>query len=263
MRSRMDKYYKIDENIPKRTERNQELYRRIYEEAEYTNVEGITTIENTKEINIEKIHEMLQSRENYRRNNNIESPSIKKEVEYPRRNYYEDEEKIYDIRDVLNRAKSSRHEFNDDKPRSTRYNILENINLREKKIDDVNNELEDLINTITSKSLLSQKNDKDLSLDLLDDLKGTNNTIVDKDSSIKSIIKDVIEEEKKQTEELQEEIDKSFFTSSLKLKKSDYEDLYSQDEDTKKSRTFIKVILILLVIVIVVLSGMIVYKLIG
>ncbi|HHW69258.1 MAG TPA: hypothetical protein GX747_02870 [Tenericutes bacterium] len=257
MHSRMDRYYKIDNNMPKRTVRNQELYKTIYDEVEYTNVEGIATIENTKEININKIHEMIQNKENYRRSSQIEVPLIKEG--YQRKNYIENENKVYDIRDILNKAKDSRVDDEQNKHRSTQYNILESVNLREKRFDDVNNELEDLINTITTKSSLNKSTDKEFSLDLLSDLKSTNNTMVGRNNSINSIIKDVIEEEKKHTDDLQE-IDKSFFTSSLGIKKTDYEDLKSLNDDLKKNNIFTRIILIFLVIVIVILSGLIVYK---
>ena len=44
MASRMERYYKQGNTRLKRSERNQELYRDIYDSASYSNIEGIATI---------------------------------------------------------------------------------------------------------------------------------------------------------------------------------------------------------------------------
>lgn len=71
MPSRMERYYHADSEIKQRTRRNQELYKKIYEGGEYTNIEGIASIGSTNEIDISKIKQMLQNREDYKREKNI------------------------------------------------------------------------------------------------------------------------------------------------------------------------------------------------
>ena len=57
----MDRYYKNDTtNLKKRTSRNQQLYDSIYEDNNYSNIEGIATIDKSNEIDITKIKNMLK-----------------------------------------------------------------------------------------------------------------------------------------------------------------------------------------------------------
>ena len=46
MLSRMEKYYKASNVVQKRTKLNEELYRKIYEDAEYTNIEELQISKN-------------------------------------------------------------------------------------------------------------------------------------------------------------------------------------------------------------------------
>lgn len=237
MNSRMEKYYTDNDEIKKRIIRNKELYRKIYEEAEYTNIEGITNIEKSNEIDITKIKELLFK-------NKKEEKELPKSIEEENfENEINEEEKNYDIRDVLIKAKNER-EDKDDKYRSlsnTQYNILKNL-----KIDEtINNRenlseeevLKEMINTINTTSVLNQLGDKELSLKMFEELKASENTIAMEKQELESI----------KTEE--EKLDKSFYTSSLNFKEEDFEELKEINNTLKKNNVLIRILLIILCLI--------------
>ena len=61
MGSRMEKYYRTNSNIKSRSLKNEKLYRTIYDVGEYTNIEGIASIEKTNQIDLTQIQELLKS----------------------------------------------------------------------------------------------------------------------------------------------------------------------------------------------------------
>ncbi len=252
MNSRMERHYELeDSNNSKRTLRNQQLYKTIYEDMEYTNVEGITSIGRTNDINISQIQELLKSREEYKREreNDIKVDNHLIDIE-------EEEEKNYDIKDILSRAKSKRT-TTDDKKRSLdneKYNILKKIDTSKqntyKSIKDIEaeeKELKDLLQTLTNTAMLKKIDDKDLSIDLFDDLKGKTNTIATS-TSIRSVIskakEDYQKEEDEDTENL--EIDRSFYTNSSGLKSKDFDDLQEVSKAMRKNNILIVIVLIVL-----------------
>ena len=66
MVSRTDRYDYDNNETNSRVARNQELYKRIYEDDSYLKTEEKPS-EYTQEINIEKVKELLKGRENYRK----------------------------------------------------------------------------------------------------------------------------------------------------------------------------------------------------
>ena len=85
MASRMDRY-RVEEG---RSVRNQDIYKQLEELGTYTNIEGIANIEDSNEIDISKIKEMLNNRENDQKqkkykellNNEQEVEELKKDIE--------------------------------------------------------------------------------------------------------------------------------------------------------------------------------------
>lgn len=253
MSSRMEKYYQSNTRNNDRTSKNQDLYSQIYSEKEYTNVEGVITSSSPNEIDINKIKELLKSQE--KKNTIIKEARVTPNLEC---DDPLDEEKNYDIKELLDRARDERN----DKPtdyrslKNTEYDILKGIKLDNNKNDfqSETDELKELINTITSTSLLNKLGDRELSLDLLNDLRS--NTMIGDSKSIKSII----EEEKKADKEENEEVDRSFYTSSLNFKNKDFEQLKDINNSIKKNNTLIKFMLAILIIVIVTVTGLIFYN---
>lgn len=223
MPTRMERYYKSNE-VKSRTAKNQDLYRTIYDDAEYSNVEGISVIEKNEKIDINMIRELINGTNDIAKHkpNRIE----KKEPIIVEENNH----KNYDIMDVLSKAKNERT-TKERKITDTQYNILKNINLN----DDVKvpselgeDDLKNMIETISNNS----KNG--YTTNLLDDL------VTIHDSNLKEEIKE---------EEMQ--VDKSFYTSSLGFTSDDFEDIKEMKKDIKKNSILTKVLLFVLLVVIV------------
>lgn len=253
--SRMDRYYKVEENSKKRTTQNQDLYQRIYDMVEYSNIEGIATIDKSNEVDITKVKNMLRNREEYQKQkdlrfNKIETPKIEvEEIE---------DDRSYDIRDILQKAKIN-------KPENEEYKSLDNINyqiikeLKEKNMKkEEEKELKEMIDTISNTSKLNKLTDQELGLDMFSELQSENNTIADKES-----IRKILEEVKKEnTQELKTDIDKSFFTSSLNFGKKDFEELSEMTKKPKKNNNIIRVLIYIVVLCISALLIYLIYSLI-
>lgn len=250
MASRMEKYYSNVSNTGSRSIRNEELYKDIYENSEYSNIESVATLEKTNEISLEQIQELLKERETKKINSTIrrELPTLPpKPVE----------ERSYDIRDVLVKAKDEH--VSDNKNRSlknTQYDILKNINIKD-KLDKADQE--ELEKTLVNTSVLKSIDDNELSLDMLSDLKSNGDTLV---SDVKSdeLLKEV--QEAKDTYEVKDDdgLDKSFYTSSLNFKDEDFEQLKDLQDSIASNNKMIKVLFFLLFLVIAGAAGYIVFK---
>lgn len=234
MPSRMEKYYESKSRAIK----NKDLYRTIYDEVEYTNVEGISVIEKNEKIDIEKIKELINGTNNVNKPKEYKKEDIKPLVEEI------EEQKNYDIRDVLNKAKSERT-GRDSKYSKTNYNILSESNLNTNVTSD---QLKDMIETISNNSKNSYTSD------LLDDLKSIC------DPNLKSKIKEQEENNDLQnTKLIQDNIDKSFFTSSMDFSSEDFEDLKEIKENIKKNNLLTKVLLFILLVIIVTGTLLLIY----
>lgn len=266
MESRMDRYYKTNTETRKRSYRNESLYDTIYDDAtEYSNVEGIARIEKTNEIDINRIREMLQAEE-LKKRKKAERPSFKREIELPTYDIVSDkkEDRNYDIRDILVKAKKDKTDEENDKYRdlkNTQYNILKKIKLDDSIQKDTykekNTSLQELIETVVQNNQeLGELADSELSLDLLDDLKSdhTNTAAVSK-SSIKKILEEEKEKQKDKTNTTEDlrELDKSFFTSSLNFSDEDFDELKELSSTYRRNNILIKVLIGIIVIAIIIM----------
>ena len=252
MASRMDRYYKSELVSSGRSSKNKSLYEQIKDLDNYTNIEGVATIEKTNEIDISKVQEMIKNRENYKKKRQLRD-ILKEEVEELEKiEEVQEITKNYDIKDLLSKIKDEPIE--EQKSRSLKeeqIEILKSLNVKEKpkkvEIEEEEKELKELLNTIAStKALTDLKNvESDLDVGLLDDLKS--DTIVGDAASIKKIIE---EEKEKRIEDTNAEIDKSFYTSSFGFTQSDFEELKNMNHNIKKSNKFIIVLLIILIVLI-------------
>jgi len=228
MPSRMEKYYKSND-VKSRAARNQDLYKSIYEEAEYSNVEGISIIEKDEKIDLNKIYELIK---NTKKEENIKE-YVPKKYEEPE---IVEEDKNYDILDILNKAKNERI---DNESSNTQYDILKNIDLKNSykapNLDD--DELKVMIEAVS----MNSKND--MTTNLLDDLR----TIHDNSLIEELDLTDSNEEESPITN-----IDKSFYTSSLSFTDDDFEEI---KDSIKKNNNLTKILIAILSIIII--SGLI------
>lgn len=226
MPSRINKYYRYTDKTKTRANKNSELYKTIYEEGYYTNVEGISIIEKNEKIDIEKIKELIGDKKTSRE-------TAKEQIKEKDLVIEDIEEKSYDIQDVLKKARSERLENVNE---STQYDILKSINLNKNcnvptSLSD--EDLKEMIEEIT-------KNSRNSNDDLLDDLKTS-----------QGLSKTNITEKEIEKQE-EREIDKSFFTSSLEINKNDFEDLNKIKKDIKRNHLLTKILLIILLIIIIV-----------
>ena len=241
MVSRMDRYYDRSSNSAVRSRKNEDLYKKIQDMDGYSNIEAVSTIAKTNEIDITKVKELIKNRENYKREKqyrkafNIEDKP--KEVSADK--YFQDD-KNYDIMDILNKAKDSHNEDTTNRSlKNTHYDLLNELNLRDNNYEDGEEELKDLINNIDSK--------KDDGVGLLDEL--TSDTMVGDASSIHKIIEDEKVEQKKMDNT--SEMDKSFFTSTMSFSDEDFEEFKNMGKNVKKNNILIIILMIIMVLAIV------------
>lgn len=261
MSSRMEKYYDDASTANKRSERNATLYKKMYDDEIYSNIEGVVTTPKTNEIDIEKIREVLLRRE---QQENSKNQLVKRdiEVEMPDMNFFDDEDKNYDITDILKQAKEESESSRENKYRSLDSEYIKELKNPVKKIEKIPTEndiqeIKELMNTIANSKDLAKLKDTDLSLGMFSDLKANTGTLNSEDPIIKAIINEAREmEERNSLTKEQENIDKTFDTKGMKLKAKDYvkktEDL---DSDNDKN----PILTIFMVILFLILAGLIVY----
>ena len=254
MPSRMEKYYERDVLSTGRSKKNESLYEQIQSLDSYTNIEGVESIESNNEIDISRVKKMINNRENYKKERELRSLLNEKDDQVEEKTVAFEEEKNYDINDLLNKAKDAIVE--DDNHRKLdeeSYKELKNISRKSKKYTDEElEELNDLLKTIKMPEEGEEVNDND-DVGLLDDLKS--NTVVGDASSIKKII----EEAKEQTQESTNEVDKSFYTTSFGLTKKDFEDLKDLNVQVTKTNNKIMILLMIIIIIIIVAFSIIIF----
>jgi len=250
MASRMDRYQHKEE----RSTKNEGLYRKIQESCNYSSIEGIAAIDKTNEIDITRVKEMLQNRENYQKQKQYSHLMGKEQEQAEEVVEVIENEKNYDIREVLDKAKEDW-----DKPsenyrslKNIHYDILERLNL--KATPEEEQELKELIDTIAlrNKQGIAESDDGGL----LDDLKS--DTMVGDATSIRKIIEEAKVEEEKQEEEKKEEqlasqfnadeLDKSFYTSSMEFSSKDFEGLQDLGNNLKKHNILLTILIVVLVL---------------
>ena len=253
--SRMDRYNKESENS--RSNKNKDLYKNIYELGEYSNIEGIATIDKSNEVDITKVREMLKNREEYQRQKEIRKIS-KKDIEVPSYDVYEldEDEKVYDIRDILENAKINN-------PTHEEHQSLKNVNyeilkeLKEKHFNKkMKEEVIDAVDNISNTSRLNKLSDGELGLDMFDDLKSQNDTIVQDKTAIRKLLEEAKENEEKTKENTNTGIDRSFFTSSLNFGKDDFDEIQELNKSVEKNKKIVKILSFVAILIVV---GLVVY----
>lgn len=263
----MERYYKTENQGKTRTKRNTRLYNSIYSYGKYSNIEGIANIDNTNEIDITKVKKMLETREKYQAERRYRrlTDENKQIVELPKvtKKYKEDENRTYDIMDVLSKAREKKEP--DDKERvlsKTSYDVLKNIELKRNinRKDYYDEDLDDMIKTISNTNMLNKMDDASLAADMFNDLQAK-----DEDTKVGNLnnIKDLIEENKKQSgyDKKEQTMDNSFFTSNLKLKKKDFVN-YDENE-VKKGSVFKTAFVTILILGIIAVIGILVVQKLG
>lgn len=275
MASRMEKYHSDNtKNAYKRSEKNEKLYKQLYTNkivTEFTNIDGVNVVDLSSiptDVNFSR-------RENYQKNKlfNSDETVLKTDDDNDLINNHkkelESEEKIYNINDILANAKKNRVIDDATEKRrhlkSVEYNILsdlsqekvKNYHEQKKKLSKEEEEnLEELIHTITSNSL-RKKLDDELLGDLLPEEE--NETIVS--ASLATQLNDEIEKIA-EDEETNQTIDNSFYTKSMELSRDDFE-LDEDDNsflDDKRMSLPIKFLIVVFILVVIAVIGYVIYK---
>lgn len=304
MRSRMERYEKEERGeISSRANKNQELYENIGRNTKYTNFTDVT---NANAFDLGTAQKNYRTREGYHQmkeyNTFVPEPKVKKELDEFNYLYQDHENKVYDINSVIAEAKKNRIKKDEleakRKLKNTNYNILASLNpeelekYRKEKVERTKpdeEELRDLIDTITSKTLAGEI-DQATSVDLLSDLMATNmmdrvekpqpdekkeeqedefddeseEEIEERLSLSKEILdKEQIEKvnklkEEKKTGSIMDESDTDFYTRSMDLSDKDFE---IDDEFKEKQMPIaVKIILIILIIAVIAVAGYFIYR---
>lgn len=281
METRVDKY--SSNEMSSRSARNARLYREVY--GKYDNLENLPLEDNTDEIDMNRLKELIDTnnkkKEIEKRNN------INNVIEQRKRNI--DEQRVYDINKILEKAKYENNKLKETTPVSKiDTSILSTLESRKISIDELTNDSKKDIKSAKEDELsmtrelkfkgLSEKIEatnplmehvmpnNDLSLDLFDNLKPTENTIITEpiknQVNIKEIKKETINNEEidlhsgdtsdidiiKNENNVGKEND--FFTSSYEFSDSDF-------LDEPKRSSALKIILLFLTIII--FAGVIAY----
>lgn len=249
MPSRMERYYQTDVDVAKRTRKNQRLYDDIHNSLSQPSVEQIS---NANEISPAKLNEILN------RDKKIERRVSRSEDLNFSISEEDEDNRNYDIREVLEKAKTDKTEKNDyHKLKDEQINLLKKIESYKASKQEQDENLDELLNTIASTKLLKELNDRDLSLDVLGDLKSNNeNTIVGGISSINKVMHDI--PKVKPIVDDKNEIDHSFYTSSMSFNDDDFDDIKEIKNKLKKNNFWMKTMIIILCLVILVVAVLVV-----
>lgn len=259
MQSRMDKYHTREEKKYERTKKNTKLYDMVYDDIykdmTYKNME---VIDSAKEININKLKNMLDNKYDTRQYRTLRNYSLEDTKDFQRPFLSINENKSHDINEIISEAKNKRafieearekQKYIDFKEQNKGY-FKDEYNSLEKE----EKELEELINTM----VIENKNDTSDELDLLSDLKGNDNTIVT--TPIESTFDNIkVENTTADLEKTLMRADKNFYTDSNMFTKNDFEDFstLTRSLSVKKSRK--NIVIIMLIILILIVSGVLVY----
>ncbi len=247
MKNRMDRYSSPSnlEDTPSRLERNKDLYDDLYSTVKYTE---IIDLENNQpyELNKDKVNNA--TREKYQRLKEYKNLINREYKEDKVRPTIDEEPKVYDINVILEEAKKDREEPSSNED----YHQFAEVSGIFK--DGKSDEIQELIDTITSRSLRKDLDQKIKQEGLLSDLlpeEGSETALleplkVEDPISDEDIIDDQSPIQKPQ-------IDKTFYTKSLEFSTKDFETNNKKDQfdESKKSNIYLKVFTVLSVLLII------------
>lgn len=260
MESRTEKY----SSNTTRSSKNKELYKDLYKDTNYSNM---VVIDDSNEIDIDKIKQILDKEKKPTRTTTDFEPfdslkayyGIDDEEELPR--------KKYDINEVLKEAKNKRNiiEEANEKRKIENYKFKNNLSLENElaKTRKVYNdlvkeetELLNIMNTLTNidadtKSNLN--NTTSMALDLL-------NTISDKE---KEIVNEKVDNINKKVNVKQvDEESKEYSTDTFMFETKDFEGLKSVKENLKKNNKVMMVLIFIFTVIVVIACYYLIVKLI-
>ena len=259
MQSRMDKYELSKEKKYERSKKNTKLYDEVYDDIyRDTTYQNMEVIDSAKEINIAKLKNMLDDKYDTRQYRTLRNYSIEDIDTYDNPLFDKKRQKVHDINEVLNEAKNKRAFIEEAREKQKYMEFTESRkNKYDRHYDEIEKEekeLEELINTMAIPKQDSETKD---ALDVLEDLKGSDNTIVTNPIEASFDVTNTKVPEKTNTEDIKNDLektlikaDKNFYTDSNMFTKNDFEDFSTLTKQLKRnSRT--KTVFIVLVVLII------------
>lgn len=256
MRSRLDRYDSKKEKVTNsRLLKNQHLYDDMNNKIGFEKMVDLNT---QTRIELSSLNEVKRSRESYQQLKDYQG-LLKKEENCDEIVTPVEEEKVFDINAILEEARRNRNDIDEleqkRKLKNEDYNVLSDLNKKYLSKDeetvkhkDEYEGLEELINTITSKTLAADIK-KEESEDLLGDLIATSVDLQVKSPEVyedNDTDKFVIDDKETSEKENDDVVDNSFYTKSMDLSEEDF----NFDEKKEKRFAIKKGILIFVVVVI-------------
>lgn len=231
MESRMEKYYKENPEYYKRSKRNEALYRDITRDM--NDLDNLPIPDNSNEIDIDGLKQIISSRDEYRKAKDMgRTVTRERVVEEPK----EDKRRVYDINVLLETAKNEVNKNNEvEGKKLINANFLTDL-------DDANVPSNDLVEVSEVTSENEKEKEKEVSntdslpLDILVDLKGTDNTVV---------TDPIVKDEVTMIEKIKD--GETFYSGSFNFTKKDFAD--EEDDDNffeEKSHTGLKVFFLII-----------------
>ena len=230
MESRMEKYYKEDLSELERTKKNEKLYKEVY--GNYNEFENIPIPDNSDVIDVASLKKMVTSRDEYHKLKEFELIDIVKKEPLDIK-YDKEQRKVYDINELLEQAKRENSKIKEiTREQITRdKNFLMTLEAEELPKKEENLKIDDTkyhTKNINKDPEINQIiNTNSLPLDILTDLKPTDDTIVSEP---------ILEETRKLELDPHE---KTFYSGSYTFSKKDFVD--EEDELPKSNHYFLKV----------------------
>ena len=231
----MDKY--VDETSS-RSARNKKLYEELYNTGTYSNS---VVIDQSKEIDISKIKEIIDKEKN------ISEKKNRPDINFDDVTKKELEQKVYDINEVLKSAKEKRDiiEEASEKRKNSKYeshlDIEEELSKTRKVYDKIlqeETELLDIMNTLANVQAEGSTNSyKDITSDSIKQKTATVQKVELPEDKIEKI-----DDDGKETTE--------YSTNTFMFSKKDF-DSEELEEEIKESNGFIKLLIALLIIAII------------
>ena len=245
MESRMDKYNN-NSDVPKRSEKNKELYKQIYNA--YDDFENLVVPSNVKEIDLDGLKKEVTSRDEYRKIKDYSEVTNNKVVRKERVTLEQKKEnEIYDINELLNKVVKDNKKVEEEVTLMATDSYLKKLKLDETKTNlDAVKEMYEEIKKETedeNEELLKTAN---LSLEILSDLKGDNdNTMIE--APIKG--------------EFMSLEDNQFYSNKYKFSKKDFEEKevdegsFDEEETDGNGKFFFKILLLIFGVAMIVVIG--------
>lgn len=249
MKSRMDKY---NNDMLSRSSKNKHLYEDLYTNTNYTNM---VVIDDSNEIDISKIKEII---DNEKKDKRIPREAKLSTNIYDGVTTIEDEpiKKVYDINQVLKEAKEKRDiiEEANEKRKREHYSLKTNEQLEDelaktrKVYQNLIKEEKELLNIMNT---LTNVSSTDIALDLFEDLKPSDNEkTIGKNNDPVVNIKQITNDDDS----------REYSTDTFMFNTKDFEGIEHFKNDVKRANLFIKILIFVLTILIVCIGVFVIKK---